>query len=153
MTSPNPFSPALSASSVDSDSTAMLDASGKSNMSSSLENLESGPSSYQYLRADHLEGRNRPSSFADGGDAEQHGYSSSALSSTTLSPSSELATPDEEFMRPSNLTSFNELVARFCWNNDNQVPQGSPDSPAIATHTPTSASGRSTPIARAGGAY
>ncbi|KAJ9476556.1 Serine/threonine-protein phosphatase 1 regulatory subunit GAC1 [Pseudozyma hubeiensis] len=151
--SPNPFSPALSASSVDSDSTAMLDASGKSNMSSSLENLESGPSSYQYLRADHLEGRNRPSSFADGGDAEQHGYSSSALSSTTLSPSSEVATPDEEFMRPSNLTSFNELVARFCWNNDNQVPQASPDSPAIAAHTPTSASGRSTPIARAGGAY
>ncbi|CBQ68041.1 conserved hypothetical protein [Sporisorium reilianum SRZ2] len=156
--SPNPFSPALSASSADSDSTAMLDASGKpAAMASSLDDLRNlgGPSSssYRYLRADHLEGRTRPSSFAGGDEAEQHGYSSSALSSTTLSPSSELATPDEEFMRPSNLTSFNELVARFCWNSDNQVPQTSPDAAGIAAHTPTSASGRSTPIARAGGAY
>ncbi|CDS00635.1 uncharacterized protein SPSC_01882 [Sporisorium scitamineum] len=154
--SPNPFSPALSASSVDSDSTAMIDASGKPAMtSSSLDDLRNlgGPSSYHYLRADHLEGRTRPSSFAAGDDPEQHGYSSSALSSTTLSPSSELATPDEEFMRPSNLTSFNELVARFCWNSDNQVPQTSPDAAGITAHTPISASGRSTPIARAGGAY
>lgn len=153
--SPNPFSPALSASSMDSDSTAMLDANGKPTMTSSLDNLESigGPSSYQFLRADHLEGRTRPSSFTAGDEPEQHGYPSSALSSTTLSPSSELATPDEEYMRPSNLTSFNELVARFCWNSDNQVPQTSPDTPNLATHTPTSASGRSTPIARAGGAY
>ncbi|GAK62026.1 uncharacterized protein PAN0_001d0222 [Moesziomyces antarcticus] len=152
--SPNPFSPALSASSVDSDSTAMLDT--KPGMTSSLDNLGnlSGPSAYRFLRADHLEGRTRPSSFTAGDEAEQHGYSSSALSSsTTMSPSSELATPDEEFMRPSNLTSFNELVARFCWNSDNQVPQTSPDASGLAAHTPTSASGRSTPIARAGGAY
>ncbi|SNX81959.1 uncharacterized protein MEPE_00664 [Melanopsichium pennsylvanicum] len=154
--SPNPFSPTLSATSIDSDSTAMIDMSGKSNMDGSLDNLGSisGPSSYHYLRADHLEGRMRPSPFAGADDAGQHGYSSSALSSsTTLSPSSELATPEEEFMRPSNLTSFNELVARFCWNSDNQVPQTSPDAAGLSTHTPTSASGRSTPIARAGGAY
>ncbi|SYW82047.1 uncharacterized protein UHO2_00532 [Ustilago hordei] len=154
--SPNPFSPALSATSVDSDSTAMIDFSNEPGMSDSLDGLGSisGSSSYHYLRADHLEGRNRPSSFAAGDDAEQRGYSSSVLSlSTTLSPSSELATPDEEFMRPSNLTSFNELVARFCWNGDNQVPQASPDTTSLNTHTPSSASGRSTPIARAGGAY
>lgn len=154
--SPNPFSPALSATSVDLDSTAMVDLGSKSSMTGSLDDLGSisGPSSYHYLRADHLEGRSRPSSFASGVDAEPHGYSSSALSSsTTLSPSSELATPDEEFMRPSNLTSFNELVARFCWNSDNQVPHTSPDAAGLAAHTPTSASGRSTPTARAGGAY
>ncbi len=154
--SPNSFSPALSATSIDSDSTAMVDMNGKSNMSNSLDNLGSisGPSAYHYLRADHLEGRSAPSSFTQSDDSEQNGYSSSALSSsTTLSPSSELATPDEEFMRPSNLTSFNELVARFCWNSDNQVPQASPDVPGLTAHTPTSASGRSTPIARAGGAY
>ncbi|KAJ1030077.1 hypothetical protein NDA16_000990 [Ustilago loliicola] len=154
--SPNPFSPALSATSVDSDSTAMIDFSNKPGMSDSLDGLGSisGPSSYHYPRADHLEGRTQPSSFAAGDEPEQHGYSSSALSSsTTLSPSSELATPDEEFMRPSNLTSFNELVARFCWNSDNQVPQASPDAPSLNNHTPTSASGRSTPIARAAGAY
>jgi hypothetical protein len=132
----------------------MLDT--KPGMTSSLDNLGnlSGPSAYRFLRADHLEGRTRPSSFTAGDEAEQHGYSSSALSSsTTMSPSSELATPEEEFMRPSNLTSFNELVARFCWNSDNQVPQTSPDASGLAAHTPTSASGRSTPIARAGGAY
>lgn len=154
--SPNPFSPTLSTTSVDSDSTAMIDQNGKSTMTSSLDDLGSisGPSTYHFLRADHLEGRTRPSSFAAGDEPEQHGYSSSALSSsTTLSPSSELATPDEEFMRPSNLTSFNELVARFCWNSDNQVPQTSPDAASLSAHTPTSASGRSTPIARAGGAY
>ncbi|EST06560.1 putative phosphatase regulatory subunit [Kalmanozyma brasiliensis GHG001] len=154
--SPNPFSPPLSASSIDSDSTAMVDANGKSSLSTladSLDNLGNvgSSSSYRFLRADQ-----RPSSYAAGDDAEQHGYSSSALSSTTLSPSSELATPDEEFMRPSNLTSFNELVARYCWNSDNQVPQASPEASALmpqTPHTPTSTSGRSTPIARAGGAY
>ncbi|EPQ32384.1 uncharacterized protein PFL1_00580 [Pseudozyma flocculosa PF-1] len=148
--SPNPFSPAMSVSSIESDTTVGMVSSddARKSLADSLDRLSQMPSS-RFLRDDALTPGPRPSSFAAGDTPESHGYSPS-LPSSTHSPSSEIMTPDD-LIRPTSMASFNELVARFCWNSDNQLPTASSDLHALGSpSSPTDASGRSTPTAVAG---
>lgn len=165
--SPNPFSPTMSVSSIESDTTismtaqeaesskgagtsALAAANGNRMLSGSVEDLVSSSQHPSFLRDDTFVHRPRPSSYAAGDSAEHHGYSNStspSVQSSSQSPSSELPTPDD-LLRPTNLTSFNELVARFCWNSDTHVSVQDGQLSQLDA-TPPATSGRSTPTARA----
>ncbi|KAN0066106.1 hypothetical protein ACQY0O_000200 [Thecaphora frezii] len=150
--SPTPFSPALSVSSIESDTTIGMTTSDevRKSLAAGLDRLGDLSQTPFLLREEDLvPTRSRPSSFAAGDTAEAHGYSPS-LPSSSHSPSSELMTPDD-LVRPTSMSSFSELVARFCWNSDNHLPVGDADLHALDTMpSPTDMSGRSTPTASAG---
>ncbi|PWN49841.1 hypothetical protein IE53DRAFT_301032, partial [Violaceomyces palustris] len=156
--SPNPFSPALSSVSLESDTTVGMNPLDDKGLGDSIESFGSmGATTSSYSRSGiDVVGLSSPSvssSYGSGSDSPEnlYGGGSQGFRSPSTTISSGLQTPEGGHFRPATLTSFNELVARFCWNSDNQLPLGES---AIAIPGPRSASppntsGRTTPTAKA----